>query len=342
MPQNNKGILLEEVLKLVVYVMIFVGLIYLGIKLYNQLIENREEMQAKATLELIKKAMERAKEENEASLLVYAPQGWKIVFFPKNLKKVGGIEKPSLSFDKNVVCITNKKCNKFYFVVDEDLPQAKIEIKKVVELMFTFDNQYHISLTSLDVSPLYFEEKEEYEPSQLLAEPSSCKEKDLDINIICEKNEKACNVKNLFKNELKLKNINFSNNDDGTEYINPALNETIKEFDNKIEEINKEREEKILIYITDGYSIHKNPRDHISSCHMVYGTCIDVVVFKYKDNKNNLRFGDDDDWDIVKDIALDLCFYVYDERKPQKGKWTGSHFHLDRCYKGLFCNLPSA
>jgi hypothetical protein len=144
-----------------------------------------------------------------------------------------------------------------------------------------------------------------------------------------------CDAKNMFGIPAglfkRLSNISFANNDNGTEYINPALEETIREFDKKL------KEEKIKIIITEGYSPCTPPKngacppgkkldegkccDHKAACHRVYGTCIDVVV------RAPLT---DPSWDRVKEIARSVGFYVLDERYEKGSKFSkGAHLHLD-------------
>jgi hypothetical protein len=331
MQQKYKGLLLEQLLKLLISLAIFVGLIFLGIKLYGMITENTEEMQAKATLEQIKQHMERAKEEGETSLLIYAPKGWKILFFPKNLNKISGIEKPALFFDESIVCITKgKECKKYYFVVNESIKEAKIEITKVYELVLKFsENQYIIELNSFDISYKDLEEKER-KLSENIIVPSNCST--LKINFYCKGKEKECDVKNIRR---KWENVIFKNNDNGTEYINPALNDTLIELDKKISEINKNKTKNIKIVFTDGYSVDN---DHISDCHMVYGTCFDVVILKQVGN--SWIIADNEDWEDVINIARELCLYVYDEREKLSKEWTAPHLHLDRCWNESYCEMP--
>lgn len=340
---KHKGILLEEVLKLIVYSIILVGLIFLGVRLYNMLTESSEEMQARTTLENLKDAIEKAKEQGESTLLIYAPKDWKIIFFPKNLKEIEGIKKPSLVFDESVICITKgKECRKFYFTVGEDLMGAKIEIKEVQELVFKFrKNQYSFFINLFDVSYDYFMEQELELSDVVTPQPETCEI--LEVNFPCKENKDSCDVRIVFK-DYKFKHILFSNNDNGadgkdTEFVNPALKDIIINFDERLEDINKKRgkEEKIKVYITDGYS---DEDDHISSCHNIVGTCIDIVVLLYDESSKKYREAKDEDWEEVKRIVNDLCFLVLDERKKIYKHSTGPHFHLDRCNKYYgFCSL---
>jgi len=120
-----------------------------------------------------------------------------------------------------------------------------------------------------------------------------------------------CDVKKIFS-DRNLSNIRFSNNDNGTEYINPALKNMINELNEKL------RAEGIKIIITDGYSV----RDHKSRCHTERGTCIDVVVAEKPPN--------DRSWDRFIEIARSTGFWVLDERQLKGSKyWTGAHLHLE-------------
>jgi hypothetical protein len=127
----------------------------------------------------------------------------------------------------------------------------------------------------------------------------------------CSRNSRECDVKKIFK-DTPLANISFANNDNGTEYINPGLKNMIIQLDQELKRAG------IKIIITDGYSIG----DHASPCHMVSGTCIDVVVAGKPPT--------DSSWDRVIEIARSVGFGVLDERYIRASQYsTGAHLHLE-------------
>jgi len=129
---------------------------------------------------------------------------------------------------------------------------------------------------------------------------------------ICRSISTKCDVKNIFTGTSTLTNISFANNDNGTEYINPALKDAIINLDKSLKGAN------IKAIITDGYSVG----DHASSCHTVYGTCIDVVTAAKPPT--------DSSWDQVISIARSNGFAVLDERYINGSKFsTGAHLHLE-------------
>lgn len=126
---------------------------------------------------------------------------------------------------------------------------------------------------------------------------------------------RECDVRVIFRSG-ELKNINFSNNDGGTEYINPELKPLILELDRRLQQ------EGIKIMITDGLS----RGDHISRAHTLYGTAIDVVV---RNGPNGFKLPTHPSWDRVIQIAKEIGFDVLDERYIKGSRYsTGAHLHL--------------
>jgi hypothetical protein len=133
--------------------------------------------------------------------------------------------------------------------------------------------------------------------------------------------------------DTPLKNIIIAGDDDGTEYINPTLKESIIKIDEALTTVFNNFSErdgkKYKLKVTDGYS----PNDHKSLQHKKYGTAFDVVVVF---EKSPTKFEKVDPrhliWEHVRDTIAAVGFCVLDERF-QKGSeyWTGAHLHVQLC-----------
>ena len=126
--------------------------------------------------------------------------------------------------------------------------------------------------------------------------------------------KRTCDVHVIFAEALRngeISRFNFANNDNGTEYINPAIANYVLQL------IKQAKNEGIHVTVTDGFS----QGDHASKCHTQYGTCIDVVVAGKAPN--------DSSWDRVIQIAREIGFSVLDERYIKGSKYSdGAHLHL--------------
>jgi hypothetical protein len=179
--------------------------------------------------------------------------------------------------------------------------------------------QVKLMVPKVDVEPALYVSLEAVETSEKKLDDEKEKHRILpptrpgrlgDTITLCRRTPSECDVKKIFS-DRPLTNISFANNDNGTEYVNPALKDMIVELDNKLKGAG------IKIIITDGFSVG----DHDSKCHTVFGTCIDVVVAGKPPN--------DASWDKVIEIARSIGFGVLDERYIKGSQYsTGAHLHL--------------
>jgi hypothetical protein len=191
----------------------------------------------------------------------------------------------------------------FLNMINPGIFQVKLQVPKV-----KVESALYVSLEAVEISEKELDDSKPEVQKKFL--PPTGRSKWGTTIPTCRNTPSECDVKNVFKN-TPLTNIRFANNDNGTEYVNPALKDMIVELDKKLKDAG------IKIIITDGFSVG----DHASKCHTVLGTCIDVVVADKPPT--------DPSWDKVIEIARSVGFSVLDERYIKGSKYsTSAHLHL--------------
>jgi hypothetical protein len=135
--------------------------------------------------------------------------------------------------------------------------------------------------------------------------------------------ERSWNWKKIFADQ-PLVAIRTADNDNGTEYVNPALRDIIISLDKKWMYATCPifGDCPYLLKVTDGYS----PGDHASSAHTKYGTAIDIVI---TDRRGKIVDPSEEIWDTAIKVANQAGFSVLDERKKAGSSyWSGAHLHL--------------
>jgi len=153
---NKRGtLLLKQIIEILIAVFIVIILIIAAQRFLSTYFGNKEEMQAKGTLDKISRALDKADEIGESQpYLLTAPLNWHLVAFESNQNantENGEFEKPKEMFGKTTICICEKKkcnsdmCRTIKIPLRQNKKQANIKIG-ISEIWFTnLDNYYNLS-----------------------------------------------------------------------------------------------------------------------------------------------------------------------------------------------------